>query len=340
MKAAIFNPYLDTLGGGERYTAGVIEVLIKKGYEVDIEWKDVEIVNKLEKRFGVKLGKMSVTSDIKRGKGYDLCFWVSDGSIPTLLSKNNILHFQFPFNNVKGKSVLNKIKITRVNYVVCNSKFTKNVIDKEYGIRSTVIYPPVSLENFKSKEKKNIILAVGRFSQLTQAKKQDILITTFIKMCDKGLENYRLCLVGGVEVGGKEYVAKLRKLVGGYPIDIIINPSFKELTRLYSVAKIFWSASGFGVDQIKDPKKVEHFGIVVVEAMAAGCIPVVYSAGGHKEIIEDRKSGLLWKTRSELEGITFKLINESKMEKMSSLAIDRSRKFSDNVFFESFENII
>jgi len=54
MKAAIFNPYLDTLGGGERYTMAFAKVLSKKGYRVDVGWKDASIKAKIEDRFGIK----------------------------------------------------------------------------------------------------------------------------------------------------------------------------------------------------------------------------------------------------------------------------------------------
>jgi hypothetical protein len=105
MKAAIYNPYLDTLGGGERYTLSFANVLAKSGYTVDLEWKDPEIINKLEARFGMDLGNINIISDVKKGEGYDLCFWVSDGSIPLMHARRNILHFQVPFHGVGGKTI-------------------------------------------------------------------------------------------------------------------------------------------------------------------------------------------------------------------------------------------
>ena len=42
-KAAIYNPYLDTLGGGERYTLSFAKVLADEGWVVDVEWKDIKI---------------------------------------------------------------------------------------------------------------------------------------------------------------------------------------------------------------------------------------------------------------------------------------------------------
>ncbi|KKT32188.1 MAG: hypothetical protein UW20_C0022G0001, partial [Candidatus Woesebacteria bacterium GW2011_GWB1_44_11] len=136
MRAAIYNPYLDTLGGGERYTAAFAEVLAKNGYIVDMQWKDTGIKGALEKRFGIALDGVNIVNDVKRGDGYDLCFWVSDGSIPILHARKNILHFQVPFHGVNGKSLINKMKFFRINKVICNSNFTKNIIDKEFGIKS------------------------------------------------------------------------------------------------------------------------------------------------------------------------------------------------------------
>jgi len=151
MKAAIVNPYLDTLGGGERYTLSFAKVLLKLGYEVDIEWKmdlktgeggDVSTFPKkiqyplslelFKKRFGIDLKGARFVESVKRGDGYDVCFWVSDGSVPTLLARRNFLHFQIPFTNVGGNTLINKIKFFRINKVICNSEFTKSFIDREY----------------------------------------------------------------------------------------------------------------------------------------------------------------------------------------------------------------
>ena len=48
MRAAIYNPYLDTLGGGERYTMAVASTLVENGFNVDVQWKDGNIKNILE----------------------------------------------------------------------------------------------------------------------------------------------------------------------------------------------------------------------------------------------------------------------------------------------------
>jgi len=291
-KAAIYNPYLDTLGGGERYTFSFAKVLAEEGYDVDIEWKNQKLREKIIERFGLKLSEnIKFVDNINRGDGYDICFWVSDGSIPTLRARNNYIHFQVPFKDVNGKSLINKMKLFRVKGIICNSLFTKKMIDKEYGVSSVVVYPPIDVKFFKPKRKENTILYVGRFSDLVQNKGHEILIKAFKKM---RLDNWKLVLAGGIEVGAPEYLKKLKIQAKGFNIEFIESPSFDQIIDIYGRSKIFWSATGFDVDENKNPEKVEHFGITLIESMASGCVPIVYKAGGFKEIVEDGINGFLW----------------------------------------------
>lgn len=334
MKAAIYNPYLDTLGGGERYTTSFAKVLHDSGYQVDCEWKDKSIKKRLENRFGINLAGVNFVDSINRGDQYDVCFWVSDGSIPRLRARNNIIHFQFPFRDVDGKSLLNRMKMFRINSVIVNSKFTKKIIDQEYGVDSKVVYPPVDVKKFKAKRKEKIILYVGRFSELTQVKGQDQLIDTYKRLVRKGFGDWRLVLAGGSEVGSNKYLKKLKKMANKYPITFLENPSFKKLQELYGKAKMFWSAAGYRVDENKDPLKVEHFGITPVEAMSAGCVVFLYNAGGHKEIVSDGKDGYLWGKESQLLSKTINLVDNYKLtQTLVRNAKKKAKKFS----YESFE---
>ena len=76
--------------------------------------------------------------------------------------------------------------------------------------------------------------------------------------------------------------------------------------------------------------------MTVVESMAAGAVPVVYKAGGHKEIVEDGVDGYLWESVDELFEKTIALIKKERVEKEVKSAITKSRKFS----YEKFENKI
>lgn len=333
MKAAIYDPYLDSLGGGERYALAFGLALSKVGWSIDLAWKSPKIKAALEDRFGFDLSGINVVKDIRRGDGYDLCFWISDGSIPSLLARKNFLHFQVPFHGVNGKTLLNRMKLFRINKVICNSSFTKRFIDEEYGVKSIVIYPPVETEKIRPGRKENIILYVGRFSALLQSKRQDVLVKAF-KTFVKNYPDWKLVLAGGVEVGSEKLLKKLEKLSRGAPIGIVKSPSFKEIKRLYATSKIFWSASGFGINETKNPEKVEHFGITTVEAMAAKCVPIVFAAGGAKEIVKDGVDGFLWGTTRDLLRKTKKLLStRGLMTEVSLRALESSSTYS----YERFE---
>lgn len=334
MKAAIYNPYLNTLGGGERYTVSFANELADLGFEVDIEWKNSAILTKLSDRFGLKFSKkIKVVDSINRGENYDLCFWVSDGSIPTLRSSKNYLHFQVPFHDVDGRSLLNKMKLFRINKVICNSLFTKKVIDKEYGVSSAVLYPPVDTTSFRSKRKTNQICYVGRFSNLVQNKGHEILIEEFKKLIkEKGFKNWKLVLAGGTEVGSDKYLKELKEQSANYNIQFVESPTFETIKDIYGKSKIFWSAAGFGIDEETSPENTEHFGITLVESMSSGCVPVAYDAGGHKEIVENNVNGFLWKELSQLVECTKKVVNDNLCIKISKNAVLSSRKFNLNEF--------
>ena len=348
MKAGFFNPYLDTLGGGERYTLTLAEYLITKGWEVDIFGYKSEIKKDLMVKFNLKIERVnfvpsvkSLLQRLKMTRQYDFFFWLSDGSVPFLFSRNNVLHFQVPFHDVDGRSSLNRVKLKRMDHIVCNSKFTKKFIDREYGVNSGVIHPPIDIESFSPGKKKNLILSVGRFSQLLQAKRQDILVSSFQKLCDQGLKDWQLVLAGATGVGGEDYFNQLKRQVKDYPIELLADVDFKTLKKLYSEAKIFWSASGYGIDEEKEPEKVEHFGIAIVEAMAAGCVPVAVGKGGAKEIIKKGKTGFLWENEEELVGVTQDLIADpANLSSLSKAVIKSSQAFSKKKFCQKFDEII
>lgn len=344
MKAAIYNPYLDTLGGGERYTLTFAKVLAEEGYDVDVEWNNPDIKDVISKRFGLKFPEnLKIVESVNRGENYDICFWVSDGSIPTLRARKNYIHFQFPFHDVNGKSLLNKMKLFRVLKIICNSEFTKKVIDQEYGVESVVLYPPVATDLYKPKRKINQICYVARFSNLTQNKGHEILIKQFKNLVkEKKYSDWKLVLAGGSEVGADIYLHRLKSLAKGSNIEFLESPKIEVLQDVFGKSKIFWSGAGFNEDEVKNPEKVEHFGITLVEAMSAGCVPVVYGAGGYKEIVKNGKDGFLWKSGKELVDLTKKLLSTSGiLSKTAKEAMLSSKKYDYQEFKKNIiDNIL
>ncbi|HUW22056.1 MAG TPA: glycosyltransferase family 4 protein [Candidatus Bathyarchaeia archaeon] len=350
MKAVLFDPYLDTLGGGERYFLTLASYLTDMNWQVDILWPDMNTIKKAQQIFAIDTERVKILdinpNEIKLLKKieimrkYDLSFFISDGSIPFLFAKKNFLHFQVPFHNIRRNKLAELIKFKFINEIISNSYFTKLFIDKQYSIKSQVIYPPVTVDKLSPGKKSNIILSVGRFTDLLHNKRQDVLINIFIRLIASRKDSWKLVLAGN-DKEGKKFVENLKKASLGYPIEVLTNVSFTQISELYRRAKIFWSATGYGIDEGKSPEQVEHFGITTVEAMAAGCVPIVVGKGGQKEIIDSGRNGFLWNNIDEAQTFTRQLIEDEILwQKLSQNAVYESQKFSKDRFCKSYEKII
>lgn len=356
MKIGIFTPYLDSLSGGEKYILTAAECLSSK-HEVFIFWDprfESEIKKKAFEKLGINLSAVKFTNNIfdrnvslfsrlLSSRTYDYIIFLSDGSIPLSLSKL-IIHFQFPVEWVNVKSLRTKIKFLNIKNVICNSSFTKSHIDKKFGIKSVVLYPPTFIGKEKINQKEKVILHVGRFGTSIEGanfKKQDVMIDAFREMMRRGLKDWHFVLVISFKKEDEENLGKLKKRAQGLPIEFIENPNNSALQIEYGRAQIYWHATGFGEDLIRHPERAEHFGISTVEAMGTGTVPVVINAGGQKEIVEDGKNGLLWDTLKEMQEKTLQLIDdESLWQRFSTAAKERAKFFSERRFCEELEKII
>ncbi len=223
------------------------------------------------------------------------------------------------------------------------SYFSSQWIKRLWGRESKVLQPPVDVEAFKPLPKRNIILSVGRFFAGGHNKKHIPMIRAFKKLLQKGLKGWELHLAGGTipEKGHLDYLEQVRAEAAGYPIYIHADVSFAELTELYGQAKIYWHACGYGENVERNPMRFEHFGITTVEAMAAGCVPVVINKAGQVEIVRHGEDGFLWNGPGELQRYTMQLIeDEALWQRMSRAAMERSQRFGRKAFAEKLAEIM
>lgn len=359
MKIGIFNPYMDDLGGGEKYMMTIAECL-SQNHDVTVFWDNQEDVKELLQRFAIDLSKVifaknifsknvSTFARLLETKKYDAIIVLSDGSIPLVLSKRLFLHFQQPMPHIKSGSVKTKFKLSRVTSIFCNSRFTKSFIDKSFNVNSRVVYPPVDLHP-KEITKENIVLTVGRLrvkdvtvdgKAVGDYKKHSVMIDAFKQMADEGLREWRFVLGVSVKDEDRDVLKKMKKSAEGFPIEFVINKNNKQLLDLYNRAKIYWHATGFGEDLVKHPEYAEHFGIAAVEAMGAGAVPVVINTGGLSEIVQDGVNGLLWSNLEECIEKTKTVIDDGTLwERLSKEAKKRATYFSKNRFEKELYEIL
>lgn len=362
MRIGIYDPYLDDLGGGEKYMMTIAECL-ENEHEVDIFWDKRQEVKELINRFSLNLSKVTFVKNIFsprvslferliKTKKYDIIIILSDGSIPLSFSKKTFVHLQQPIPKAK-LNLKNRIKILRINKFFCNSYYSKSYVDRSLGVNSAVLYPPIKIKK-KAVKKENIILHVGRFRVMDVVttvkgvalgigdyKKQSVMVQAFKKMVKNGLKDWKLVFAISIKEKDQKSFQNFQKETAGFSIEFLINKTNDELWNIYSKAKIYWHASGFGEDLEKHPEYAEHFGISTVEAMGAGAVPVVINAGGQKEIVDDGENGFLWKNTNELiEKTTVLMQNVRLFEKMSKEAEEKSKIFSNDRFYKELKEII
>ena len=159
------------------------------------------------------------------------------------------------------------------------------------------------------------------------------MISVFKDMVDQGLTGWTLTVVVSYKNENERGVERLKKMSEGYPITIRTNLPSGEVASLYSKAKIYWHAAGFGEDLKRHPERAAHFGIVTVEAMGVGAVPVVFGGGGQREIINDGKDGFLWYTKEEFIQKTKELMyDEKRWRTISQEALKKATMFSQERF--------
>jgi len=229
LKIGLYTPYLDSLGGGERYMLTIAEVLSEEN-RVDLfldqhlsQLNPQKILTTSEERFNLNLSKINLkrapvgkgSTIFKRNsflKNYDLVIYLTDGSIFYSTAKKNILHIQSPLIGQSKKNFWGKMKLSSWDLIIYNSEFTKNHAQKNWHKRSLIIYPPVDIENIKPLKKEKIILSVGRFFGYLKSKKQEFIIDVFKKLYEEDkLKDWKLILAGSAGDGDQPYINELRE---------------------------------------------------------------------------------------------------------------------------------
>lgn len=227
---------------------------------------------------------------------------------------------------------------------IANSSYTRKWIREIWHRDSRVIHPPVTGRSPRE-PKEHLISSLGRFFDPMHghSKKQMEMLTVFTDMARShvGVGDWRLSFVGGADAVSRNYVMRIRRAAQGLPVDVHVNAKREVVDDVLSKSSIYWHASGFGEDEQQHPERFEHFGISVVEAMAAGAVPLVYSVGGPSEIVRNGVDGFHWSTPEQLARLTRQLIgDESLMKTLADSAMRRAADFTPEVFDERLRSLV
>jgi glycosyltransferase involved in cell wall biosynthesis len=221
-------------------------------------------------------------------------------------------------------------------HILAISKFTRHWIHTYWDRDSTVLYPEIAVDELHPLTKMPWVLSVGRFFAGSHNKKQVELIRAFRQAVTGPLAGWQLHLAGGYvpsESNAAYLAAAHDAAAGSSAIYLHPNCDAAELRQLYGRSKLFWHATGLGESEAAHPERFEHFGITTVEAMAAGCVPLVIARGGQPEIVHSGVDGYLWTTLDELISRSASLAgDDAEREDLARAAILRARDFGPAAF--------
>ncbi|KKU52512.1 MAG: Glycosyl transferase group 1 [Candidatus Moranbacteria bacterium GW2011_GWE2_47_10] len=206
-----------------------------------------------------------------------------------------------------------RVSADRVDLLLANSNFVAKRIRKYYRKDSTVIHPPVSVERFyAAKENKGYYLMVGR---LIAYKKHDIAIEAFNKL---GLP---------LKIIGRGPEMKRIQKMAGPNIEFLGRVPDADLPKYYAECKAFVF-----------PQE-EDFGIVAIEAMAAGRPLVAFEGGDIPEHMEEGEMGVFFR-RQTAQDLAEAVEQIEKMEFDPQYIRSKVLGFDKEVFKEKIKNYV
>lgn len=211
--------------------------------------------------------------------------------------------------------IWDRLSADRVDYFIANSKFVSDRIDKFYRRESVIIHPPVNDMCFTSHSyRSDFYLYLG---QLVAYKRADLAVDAFNDL------NLPLKIIGEGELFNKlkEKAGPNIALLGRQPFSVV------KLMLESCKALIF--------------PGIEDFGIVPLEAMAAGAPVIAFSKGGALETVIDGETGIFFheQTKEALISAINKL-ESGQIQFCSTKLNQHAKKFGKNNFKKQIQKFI
>ena len=209
--------------------------------------------------------------------------------------------------------IWDKISADRPDFFIANSSTVKHRINKYYKKESTVIYPPVDVDNYKiSNTEKKYFLAGGR---IVYYKRFDLIIEAF-RSTEKRLKIF----------GTGPLLEKLKKIAPPN-VEFLENINEDKKRELFSECLAFIN-----------PQE-EDLGITMIEALAAGRPVIAYKKGGACEIIKEGETGEFFEEQTP-KALVKKVTSFDSSKYNSQEIKEYAQKFSVKRFKDEINNFV
>lgn len=202
-----------------------------------------------------------------------------------------------------------------VDVFIANSNEVRERIKKYYDKNSTVVFPPIDIDRFAKyapNKDRGGLIAVGRqvpYKRIDLAVEAANKLGADLDVYGRGPEHDRL-----VEMGGE-------------------TVSFRTDATDAEIAEAFGNASAFLFPAEED------FGIVQVEALAAGCPVIAYKKGGALDIVTDGVTGVFFDSQ-DVDSLTNAIERAAKIKFNPATLNRHAKRFSETLFIDKIHKIV
>ena len=222
----------------------------------------------------------------------------------------------------------------RNSKIITNSDFTRRAIINAFGSDNILILsPPIDIETFRNvsllangnDERGDMVLVISRIAPHKNIENA-IKLAKILKDNNIGRG---MKIIGNLYYYYLDYYSELKRMVlllglSDY-ITFEINASIDKLLSCMRESRIYFH-----------PMVGEHFGMAILEAMAAGLIPVVPNEGGITEFVPQRYQ---FNTINQAAQIIIDLFNHLPKIKRIDINADIN-KFSNSHYIGGFQTIL
>jgi GT2 family glycosyltransferase len=302
--AVLFTPYEVIPGGGERYLFELGSIFADAIGQTNVKvatpyrYSDLRM-QQMSEAFGLCGPSGSITLDELRSDPPDMTVVLGNEIVPPAPGygrRHNVYMCQFPFHASDEYLRANAKYLDTFDEIWVNSNFTRRYVSGHLsllGVRAPkicIISPPASLPRpayVPDWPGRAAVMTVGRFFEGGHNKRQDVVIEIVKQLSTSLGRSVPLIMAGALHArpDSRDRFRQLQAMTNGIDCRMYPNVRRDRLIDLYLTSAVLVHAAGYGVDKFAFPERLEHFGIVPIEAASVGCIPVVFAEGGPVEVM-------------------------------------------------------
>jgi len=168
-----------------------------------------------------------------------------------------------------------------------------------------------------------------------------IIIEGFKRAYDEGMRDYELVVAGWV-LNADVFNGLLGK-TKEYPIYFVGSPSGEQLSRLYSSSRFLLNLRGIEQKMPSTNFSHEALGVVTIEAIAHGCLPIVHDYAGHLETVPnpDLRIDCVPSIPTRMKEIVERFSDPREWEGAWSPLLEHAETtFSKDAYLENFRSLL